>query len=292
MTDGLHPHMITGQTLVVGLHSVTVGQYQNLNIVNMIHPHWILSYVLQGDVITTTRGETYNAPTGTIMLHPPNIPFCEYTEHAGVHQWFTFDALTTPYLDLFRVYPVSAVVRLRHPDDYTSTFYAMHRLWVHNDAPFRDFRCVSLATTLFVEVLTSWQDDGAIPRPTQWNAPEDRLAHVIDHMRAHLADHLTLQELATQVHLNASYFNRVFSMAYGLPPMHALRMIRLQRARQLLLENEGTTLDEIAAMCGFVDAAHFGRMFRKAYGVSPGQFRKQTHHSTTDYLVSAARQPR
>jgi AraC-like DNA-binding protein len=49
---------------------------------------------------------------------------------------------------------------------------------------------------------------------------------------------------------------------------------RLERARMML--GSGTsdrTIQEVAAMCGFVSAAHLSRRFRERYGVSPSQWR-------------------
>jgi AraC family transcriptional regulator len=48
--------------------------------------------------------------------------------------------------------------------------------------------------------------------------------------------------------------------------------MRLQRARNAL-ENSAKTILEIALESGFADSSHFARVFRKAYGISPTDFR-------------------
>jgi AraC-like DNA-binding protein len=50
--------------------------------------------------------------------------------------------------------------------------------------------------------------------------------------------------------------------------------VRLNRARRLL-SSRGTKLESVAAAVGFSSAFHLSAAFKKAYGVSPGNWRKQ-----------------
>ena len=87
------------------------------------------------------------------------------------------------------------------------------------------------------------------------------------------ARRLTLAELAGTAHLHPVYFSTLFKRVTGLPPLHYLARYRLERARDLLLATD-RSLEEIAHLTGFCDAAHLIRVFRRHEGVSPGRYRR------------------
>jgi AraC-like DNA-binding protein len=76
--------------------------------------------------------------------------------------------------------------------------------------------------------------------------------------------------------LGVSYssFRRAFRKETGLSPWQYLMSVRLNRARRLL-SSRGTKLESVAAAVGFSSAFHLSAAFKKAYGVSPGNWRKQ-----------------
>ena len=54
---------------------------------------------------------------------------------------------------------------------------------------------------------------------------------------------------------------------FGASPYRYLILRRLEKARGLLLE--GRSGADVAAACGFADQSHFGRLFRKTWGLTP-----------------------
>ena len=66
---------------------------------------------------------------------------------------------------------------------------------------------------------------------------------------------------------------RLFRRHTGRSPRGYAEDLRLDRARQLLLA--GYTALDAGLHCGFADGAHFGRRFRKRYGMAPGAFRSR-----------------
>lgn len=78
--------------------------------------------------------------------------------------------------------------------------------------------------------------------------------------------------LAARAGMSREAFTRRFSQARGMPP-HAFRLAaRLDAARHLL--RAGARVADVAAEAGFADQSHFGRAFRRAFGVSPGRYRQ------------------
>jgi AraC-like DNA-binding protein len=89
---------------------------------------------------------------------------------------------------------------------------------------------------------------------------------------------LSLDELAQEAKLSKFHFARCFRSSTGLAPHRYQQLVRLQQARRLL--ERGVTVDAAAAQCGFADASHLTRDFRRWLGVAPGQWARATryHH--------------
>ena len=68
------------------------------------------------------------------------------------------------------------------------------------------------------------------------------------------------------------FYGRVKSLT-GKAPQEFIRLIRLQRAADLL--NSGKSVQEVADETGFINAKYFSFIFKKQYGIQPSKFRKE-----------------
>ncbi len=96
----------------------------------------------------------------------------------------------------------------------------------------------------------------------------------VQFMNENFAEPLTVEEIASRVHLHPVYFSQLFKAAVGVPPRQYLVRIRINQARRLLAETD-MPVGEIAQNCGFRTMAYFSRVFREIEGVSPSAFRRQ-----------------
>jgi len=106
--------------------------------------------------------------------------------------------------------------------------------------------------------------------------PAPRNAAAVDAagwIEAHSAQEIDLARVARQAGLSTFHFLRVFANALGVTPHQYLVRARLKHAARLLADEERAITD-IALDVGFADLSNFVRSFRRAAGVSPGQFRK------------------
>jgi len=101
------------------------------------------------------------------------------------------------------------------------------------------------------------------------------LERAILYVEHHYGERFSLDELACAAALSPATLNRRFREIMACTPMEYVQKERLRRAR-LLLEDRTLALGlaEIARLCGFVDAPHFSRLFRQAYGLSPREWRR------------------
>lgn len=96
---------------------------------------------------------------------------------------------------------------------------------------------------------------------------------VAEFVEQHYALPITSQSVAQILGFEASYFGKSFKEHRNNSLPKHVQQIRLLRAKTLLV-NPYITLAEIAKRTGFSDTSYFIRVFRKAFGMTPSQFRK------------------
>jgi len=112
--------------------------------------------------------------------------------------------------------------------------------------------------------------------------PRGRLApwqirRATDYLRANLAREVTLGELAALVGLSPYHFARAFKASAGLPPNAYHRLLRVERAKELLVRTD-LDVTAVAAAVGYASPSAFARMFRAAAGCHATAFRRAARH--------------
>lgn len=83
---------------------------------------------------------------------------------------------------------------------------------------------------------------------------------------------LTLEDIAAAGHVSRSKCCQIFRRFMGQTPIEYVNTYRLKRSRDLLLETD-KSVTEIALACGFNHLSYFSRIFFRAFGATPSEFR-------------------
>lgn len=102
----------------------------------------------------------------------------------------------------------------------------------------------------------------------------DALQRVMQHVRDHLHEDLTLPDAAAVAMLTPTYLAHLLRQQTGRTFTHLVTERRVERAKVLLVTSNERVRD-IATRCGFHDEAYFTRRFRQWTGVTPRQYRLQ-----------------
>lgn len=101
-----------------------------------------------------------------------------------------------------------------------------------------------------------------------------RIQEVLDSINRDLSRSQSVAEMAESVNLSPSRFSRLFKIATNQSPGRYVRTIRIEKAKKML-ESTLREVKDICSMVGIGDASHFVRAFRRLYGLSPGEYRKE-----------------
>lgn len=102
--------------------------------------------------------------------------------------------------------------------------------------------------------------------------PYEEMSDVVRYVAEHYAEKITVDELAGLAHLSTSQFTRQFNRLFQMTPARYLTRIRINAACSLLTRTD-LDLTSIAERCGFHDASHFVKQFKKQIGMTPGEYR-------------------
>ncbi len=114
---------------------------------------------------------------------------------------------------------------------------------------------------------------------TRLGVSHPKLIAVISDMEAHLEEPLSQSELSQRASLSTRQLERLFRKYLAATPTRYYLNLRMQRARQLLLQTSMSILS-VALACGFVSASHFSKCYRECYGKTPRAERSLRHSGT------------
>lgn len=94
-----------------------------------------------------------------------------------------------------------------------------------------------------------------------------------DYIDSHYKENLTVDAIANSACLSPGYAGRIFKEQLGMPIMDYVLKVRIEKSKKLL-QNPHYQIQAIAESVGYEDAGYFTKVFRKAEGITPTQFRK------------------
>ena len=103
----------------------------------------------------------------------------------------------------------------------------------------------------------------------------NRIAFVINYIREHLHENLTIAELSKKAYMSESHFFRVFKNETGLSPIDFINNERIKLATRLLADPK-MKIKEVYMRCGFDNRSYFNRMFKRIQKLSPTEYQAST----------------
>ncbi len=253
---------------------------QEVGTLKALHPHTstrsgLVSYlcflVLEGEGSLTYDGRQYSLKLGD----------CVFTDCRKTYSHSTSDCLWSlswchfyaPFMPaIYEKYKERGGLPVFHPekpDAFQKIFVQLYELAASSDY-IRDMRInESLSALLTLLMQESWNPDHVAVSKKRME-----LAAVKAYMDEHYTQKLTLDDLEAQFFINKYYLLKIFKETYGMTISSYLISKRITRAKQLLRFTK-LTIDEIGCEVGMDGAGYFSRMFKKAEGISPKEYRKQ-----------------
>jgi AraC-like DNA-binding protein/mannose-6-phosphate isomerase-like protein (cupin superfamily) len=252
------------------------------------HPQYELNYVTEGEQYMTVDGKLYIQKAGELLLIPPGSIHSSLSHNGKGFTYFCmhFDIDDQLFLSLLaRIQHVlfdadSPVTRQIEP--------VLRKLMSSADnrtasTMVQRMQLQSAVFELFGHLWEAVSQEAAQLYTDGYEKIE--LAHQIRNRLQGLVSqqfkqgresdsHYGIDDIAAELGISSSHCNRVFRQVYGQSPRVYLSEMVLHEAK-VLLGNPKLSVQNIAAMLGYKDIAHFSRQFKRWSGISPTRYRQE-----------------
>lgn len=244
---------------------------------NHSHNHMEIAYIISGKAIFNINGVSYEVKEGDIVLINP------YEQHYGIPT-----STKNPSLEFFVGFsnfkfndmPPETLFLNEHPIITTKTSSRKQFLQLINDIMEenkqnqigKDFMLQSYITQFILLAIREKQQQNIQAE----NKKTVITKEIISYLHEHFAEKISLEQVAKNLYLSPFYISKVFKEEIGETPINYLIKIRLENAKDLLLNKKDLSIKEISSIVGYDDAYHFSKSFKKYYGLSPAEYKK-TH---------------
>jgi len=101
-------------------------------------------------------------------------------------------------------------------------------------------------------------------------SPSQQISKAVTWLKQNFAQPMQVDDLATRVHMSPSTFRQHFRAITGTSPLQYQKQLRLQEARQLML-NQNMDAGSAGALVGYESASQFSREYNRLFGLPPQQ---------------------
>ncbi|HEY6963687.1 MAG TPA: AraC family transcriptional regulator [Erythrobacter sp.] len=135
---------------------------------------------------------------------------------------------------------------------------------------------IDAAMIELASVLVRHHSTAAPSRTAKGGLAPAMVRRVVEYLAAHLAEQVTLAELAGLAGVSAPHFCRAFADSTGLSPHRYQIALRIEKAMQLL-EDSKLPIADVGCAVGYDDPAYFSRLYAHQTGLSPRAWRAARH---------------
>nr|WP_315256129.1 helix-turn-helix domain-containing protein [uncultured Duganella sp.] len=132
----------------------------------------------------------------------------------------------------------------------------------------------SVKESLCIERVRGPEERQRVALQARFGALQPRLSEAVTLMETNIEEPLSTDDIANLVGLSRRQLERLFKQYLGSLPSRYYLELRLQRARQLLLDTNHSIV-QVGLMCGFSSGSHFSTAFGALFGNTPREERQR-----------------
>ena len=234
-------------------------------------PYYQWTYCSKGAGLFKIGGKEYHIGEGTGFFFSPNVPH-EYhaTQEPWETYWLNFNGINLPSLfSLFNIGPWE-IFNSEEMSSILELYYEIENDLLQDNLEKIIHTSAKLYTFL---ILFKNCNRMGVDRPLSNKMM--KLKPIITYMENHYERYITLDELAVLINVTTHHMCKLFKSTFGISPFQYLIQLRLQAAKQLLIQSPQLKIKEISELVSYNDTSYFCSIFKKQEKITPQEFRKQ-----------------
>ena len=109
---------------------------------------------------------------------------------------------------------------------------------------------------------------------------------MMNYINTYIDSPINIDEMALEFKISKFHFQRIFKEQMGENIYESIKSIRLQKASNLLLTNQASSISKIASQCGYSSATSFLRAFKQRFDQTPKEWRKGGYKDYSNKILN------
>lgn len=216
-------------------------------------------------------GKEYIIEQGMGFFFSPFIPHKYYAiEEPWITQWITFNGnYISPLLHVYGLSTWEIFTPLKI-EATKLAFDQIYKILLEENLN----RLTDASSILYGLLAALKKEEKSTHKQPSNGSRIEKLKPVIYYMENNYFRDLSLELLSEQIKVTPHYLCKLFKLSFGVSPVHYLIRIRLQIAKQLLIQKQEFDIQTIAREVGYQDVSYFCSIFKKQEQMTPGEFRR------------------
>jgi len=213
-------------------------------------------------------GETHAVGMGDLVVFAPSTPHVIHAPDSLLHDWIHLRGDVSGLMRTYGLAP-DTLYHLDNSADLSSLMAAMEAEFFAQ-RPFWLQLTQARLQELLILIVRALED--AAPSLYVRVETAERLREIRSRMLSEPWRNWSIPELAEDAHISESRLHAVYKSVFGISPKHDLILMKIEKAKQLLLS--GMSVTETSEALGYGNIYHFIRQFKQVTGVTPKQYRE------------------
>lgn len=242
-----------------------------------LKPHYLIHYILSGRGKFSIGGEEYPLEAGYgFLITPDELAFYQADEEEPwTYVWVGFSGTqAAEYIE-------NIGLSVRQPVFKSEASEELYRIvkdmMEHNTFGLSNDLRRNGQLGVFLSVIA---EGSRVERVNEADRANIYVRKAVSFIQSNYCNPIKVTDVADYVCINRSYLYTLFQNYLGMSPQQFLTTFRITKARELL-DSTSYPIESIALSCGYSDALVFTKAFHAMKGISPSQYRKQSHRESS-----------
>ena len=235
------------------------------------HSYFEIYCLTDGECDSFVDDKLYNMKPGDIVMIPPGaIHGTRYTTEMHGRMLANFTVHYVPKGLIDTLSKEAYFYRCDEAREEIDQIFAKIERECHVSDGFSDEAICALMSQLIIMIVRHTQKNDESELKNSF------IETAVKYIQSNYQNPISLADIAGECNVSKVHLSRKFKEKTGIGLNEYISIYRLKKAKDLLLTRDKMSICEVAFDCGFNDSNYFSWLFKKTYGVTPSQYRKNT----------------
>jgi AraC-like DNA-binding protein len=223
-----------------------------------------LVFILDGSAIYITKENSFTVKKDEILFIPKGSKYVTHGSAAPPYHHIVISFDVEDHNTLTFALP-KEVIKPANQAYFKNLFNEFAATWQNKDIAYK-FKCKIILQNIIYNLIVDFLKNQSHYKNLH------KIYKSVKYIEENFDKNIIIDELAAMSHLSVTHFRRLFNQVYSMSPVEYLTMIRINKAKDLILSNK-YTISEISEKVGYPYVCYFSRIFKKHTGVAPTAYK-------------------